>query len=116
MTDNPGCVLFLLQGSAAMDRLARGAARLHIDQALDHFLRRQRKRGPLDVGVIGYSRNDNRIAFTSLLPGVQHSTDLVPLSELKSGERRQLRLDLLSFEGKAPPAEGLAHAHLVLQR
>lgn len=99
-----------------MSRLARTVARLHIDQAIDHFLRHHKKRGPLDVGVLGYSRHDRRISFVSLLPGVEHSTDLVPLKELKSHARRQLRIDQLSFDGKVAPAEGLAHAHRILQR
>jgi hypothetical protein len=115
----PSCVLFLVQASASMDRERLALARLHIDEIIDHLLRRYgstlAEARNFQVGVIGYSQIDKRkIGYLPLLPDAARTTDLLSLSELSDGVRRQVKLDLLAPAGKARPAEGLFQAHLVL--
>src|SRR5262245_37958397 len=115
----PGCVLFLVQASESMDRERLGLARLHIDEILDLLIRRYGRTGhqakQFQVGVIGYTQVERRkLAFTPLLPASAKSTELVTLVELLEGAGRQVKVDLLRPLGRARPAEGLCHAHLVL--
>src|SRR6266511_1045848 len=115
----PGCVIFLVQASESMDRERLSLARLHIDQILDVLIRRYgrtvQQAKQFQVGVIGYSQFTRRkLGFTPLLPESAKSTDLVPLSDLLDGSARQVKIELLDPAGKARPAEGLSHAHLVL--
>lgn len=115
----PGCVLFVVQASESMDRERLSLARLHIDEALDVLIRRygstMQQARQFQVGVLGYNQFERRkLGFTPLLPGSAKSTELVPLSDLIEGPGRQVKIDLLNPAGKARPAEGLCHAHLVL--